>query len=49
MSSRPILIKWHKYLISTLEMEEDYVLKQLNQQDFLNQVYFGTLGKNISL
>lgn len=30
-----------------LGMEEDYVLKQLNQQD-LNQVYFGTLGKNIS-
>ncbi len=30
-----------------LGMETDYVLKQLNQPE-LNQVYFGTLGKNIS-
>lgn len=30
-----------------LGMEEDYVMQQLNQPE-LNQVYFGTLGKNIS-
>ncbi|HFI0446205.1 TPA: penicillin-binding protein PBP2X [Streptococcus suis] len=30
-----------------LGMEEDYVVQQLNQPD-LKQVYFGTLGKNIS-
>lgn len=30
-----------------LEIEPDYVLKQLNQPE-LKQVYFGTLGKNIS-